>query len=120
MYKEMDSTKVVGIVFSSNAKKEIEFLAAKMPIWVVASEENEAAVSQARLKFPWALTVFFEIEGESQMDKCSRILLEVDEHHDVEVLEIFGVDSSDLDPAVLCELQVKSILNTGHSVRLLR
>jgi len=101
-------------------KKEIEELAGEMPVWVIQSIENDVAVCSARKNKLVGITVFFTIKNESKMETCSRILYNVDDHHQFDRLVIYGAMASDIDSEVLSRLGIVDLQQTKQGCELTR
>lgn len=110
----------VAVIFLSSAQKEIEALAATMPVWVIESSENACAATAARQKGVETLTVFFKRVGESKTSMCSRVLYDIDDHHQFDCLEIYGASLSDIDPEVVSALELIDQQQTEYGCRLTR
>jgi hypothetical protein len=110
----------VAVIFSLTARADIERLAQCMPVWVIDSKENAAAVQIARRQFPSGLTLFFRLPGESESDRCSRVLFDVDDHHQFSCLEIYGLPLSQIDPITLYELGIRAFTPTDYGCKLNR
>lgn len=112
--------RAVAVIFAAHAQKQIGILAATMPVWVIESPENANAITEARQRYQSPLTVFFARPGESKMDMCSRILYDIDDHHQCDILELYGVSTDDIDSEVLADLKIHSVHQTEYGCQLTR
>jgi hypothetical protein len=110
----------VAVIFAPNAAKQIELLAGDTPLWVIESSKNVPAVAEARKKHQSPLTVFFVRPGESKMDMCSRVLFNIDDHHEFSELKIYGASLEDIDIAALDVLKIDSKQQTDYGCLLAR
>ena len=110
----------VAVIFTPDAGKQIGLLAADMPVWVVESAENSAAVAEARKKSQWPLTVFLVRSVESRADMCSRVLFNVDEHHQFIVLKLYGMSVTDIEAETLDILRIRCKQQTDYGCCLSR
>ena len=110
----------VAVIFEMDAREQIMKLAAAMPVWAVESSANAKAIADARQQYQYSLTVFFMRPGESRMDMCSRVLFDVDDHHQCDTFDLYGVSDGDVEPAVLTELKIHRVCKTEYGCQLTR
>lgn len=109
----------VAIIFEEDAERIILKIKKTMPIWVIDSFKNRLAVLEARNN-NYQLTIFFEKDGESKKDMCSRVLYDVNDHHDCDNYDIYGIEESDLDSDVLIDLNFNSLEKKKYGYKLIK
>ncbi|MEX8500248.1 hypothetical protein [Leptothrix ochracea] len=110
----------VAVIFEIDARDKIMKLAAVMPVWAAESPVNANAIADARQQYLSPLTIFFVRLGESRIDMCSRILYDIDAHHQCDTFDLYGMSASDVDPVVLTELKIHRVRNTEYGCQLAR
>lgn len=73
----------VALVLDRDFKGSIDELALQIPVWIISSRQNDAAVAKTRssLQDPARVTSLFPVPGESERDTLLRALYDIDEHH---------------------------------------
>ncbi len=110
----------VAVIFAPHAQRQIETLAAVMPVWAIESPENARAIADARLKYQYPLTVFFARPSESKVDMCSRILFDIDDHHPFNELNLYDASLADIDSEALDILKIDDKQSTEYGCCLRR
>jgi len=110
----------VAVIFEMDAREQIMKLAGSMPVWAVESTANAHAIEDARQQYQFPLTIFFARPGESRMDMCSRVLFDVDEHHQCDTFDLYGASEGDIDPVAVTELKIHSVRQTEYGCQLIR
>jgi hypothetical protein len=110
----------VAAIFDIHAQDKFMELAAVMPVWAIESPDNSRAIADARQLHQLQLTIFFMQPGELLIDMCSRILLNIDEHHHCDKFYLYGISENDVDPFILTELQVREVKRTEYGCQLIR
>ncbi|AVS79087.1 hypothetical protein C8234_14095 [Paracidovorax avenae] len=118
----MNSTEAqsVAVIFEMDAREKIMKLAAFMPVWAIDSTANAKAIDDARQQHQFPLTIFFAHPGESRMDMFSRVLFDVDEHHQCGTFDVYGASERDIDPAAVTELNIHRVRETDYGFQLIR
>ncbi|WP_157836584.1 hypothetical protein [Paracidovorax oryzae] len=86
----------VAVIFEMDAREQIMKLAGSMPVWAIESTTNAKAIDDARQQYHSPLAIFFARPGESRMDMCSRVLFDVDEHHQCDTFDLYGASEGDI------------------------
>lgn len=110
----------VAVIFEMDAREQIMKLAAAMPVWAAESPVNANAIADARQQYQSPLTVFFVRPGESRMNMCSRVLYDIDDHHQCDTFDLYGVSEGDVDPVALTELKIHRVRKTEYGCQLVR
>lgn len=76
-------TSPIALVLDRNFESDLAGLARRMPVWIVSSKENNAAVERARASLGSAanITTLSSAGGETAGDIFLRALYAIDEHH---------------------------------------
>lgn len=120
--KSMNSPEAqsVAVIFEMDAREQIMKLAGSMPVWAIESTTNAKAIDDARQQYHSPLTIFFAHPGESRMDMFSRVLFDVDEHHQCGTFDVYGASERDIDPAAVTELNIHRVRETDYGFQLIR
>ncbi len=110
----------MAVIFEMDAREHIMKLAASMPVWAIESTTNAKAIDDARQQYHSPLTIFFVRPGESRMDMCSRVLFDIDEHHQCDTFDLYGASEGDIDPATVTELNIHHVGETEYGCQLTR
>ncbi|WP_233424439.1 hypothetical protein, partial [Paracidovorax citrulli] len=86
----------------------------------IESTTNAKAIDDARQQYHSPLTIFFAHPGESRMDMFSRVLFDVDEHHQCGTFDVYGASERDIDPAAVTELNIHRVRETDYGFQLIR
>lgn len=96
-------TAQVGLIVDSIPLADIYQIAAEMPVWLLESVLSSQALDDLRKKSAYTVTTFSGQRGETGADIVSRILDELDEHHNdisqdppYRSLHVFGVDLTEV------------------------
>lgn len=108
----------VALVLDRHFGAAIEELAEQMPVWVISSKDNNAAVERARslLKDPSRITSLLTVSGEGERDTLLRALYDIDEHHGrsstgrpYDQMLVYGAAPELLTPGIMKELGLEGI-----------
>lgn len=121
-------TSSVALVMDREFGAKVTYLARQMPVWIISSATNDAAVEQARRSEGGRadVTTILEFGGESSDQLFLRALRAIDEHHGPDSstepygeLVVFGAPRGLMTPAVMNELGFARMngFGNGFSVR---
>jgi hypothetical protein len=119
----------IALVLDPGFGSDLLQLAQEMPVWVVASEANECAVTQARDRLDHAarVTTVFVRPGEALSDVCMRALYDIDEHHgpqsagpEYREVRVYGATPNFVAEDVLRELGLSVASGTAHGFSLVK
>lgn len=75
-------TDIVALVLKTQSTEELFALAEKMPVWIVSTPDNAAAVHALRPSLPAGqLTAILKRPGESDVDLLTRAAFDIDDHY---------------------------------------
>jgi hypothetical protein len=112
-------SQTVALVLDSFFGDKLSSLAKKMPVWIIKSPTNDAAVAALRAS-EWQITTLFRQPEERVENMLVRALIAIEQHHGADSLtepydavDVYGVNEappSDL----MSELGFNSILPTAN------
>ena len=103
----------VALVLDKGFGSHVEKLASRMPVWIVDSEKNDAAISALRARGVTSVTTLLPMLGESPVQILWRALRNIEDHHrDViaapnGLIFVYGVDEGVITPEMLEEFKLK-------------
>lgn len=76
-------TSPIALVLDRHFEARLAGLSQKMPVWIVSSEDNDAAVELARSApgSTTSITTLLVGADETPSDACLRALYDIDDHH---------------------------------------
>lgn len=114
-------TSPIALVLDRHFETRLAGLAQKMPVWIVSSEANNAAVERARSVLGGAasITTLSVAGAESASDICLRALYAIDEHHGdtstvtpYDSVIVFGGTPDLLTPQAMAELGLSGVVQS--------
>lgn len=117
----------IALIMDRHFGRRVIELARQMPVWIVSSATNDAAVAKARamLGIQANLTTFFQPSDEAKEDAMLRALCAIDEHHGpesssepYEELVVIGAEPPRLTRAMMKDLGFERISGFDSGFRL--
>jgi hypothetical protein len=109
--------KTVALILDPDFGQRLERIAQEMPVWILSSPSNDAAIEQARrsVKDDASITSYIPQKPEDRVTTCTQVLYDIDEHHGVwsssdpyEELLVFGARPVEFSPEAMTELGLES------------
>ncbi|MGO4503837.1 MULTISPECIES: hypothetical protein [unclassified Dyella] len=121
-------TDTIALVLNPQPVESLSALAEKLPVWVVSTSENAAAVQALRSSLPPGhLTTILKRPGESDEDLAVRSALDIDDHYGAAsqpnpytVLWVIGSNDKVLAEQLKEDLEFNGVEMTSDGFKVMR
>lgn len=118
----------IALVLKTQTVESLSALAEKVPVWIVSTPENVAAVQTLRASLPSGyLTTVLKRPGESDEDLAIRSALDIDDHYGAAsqpkpytVLWVIGSNDQVLAEQLKEDLEFSLVEMTGDGFKVIR